>query len=80
VRAPIAGILLRIVARERQPVKAGDLLCVIEAMKMENEVRAANPGRVGRWLASAGQRVDAGGPLCTLLAPGPQHLSRVGGP
>lgn len=46
-----------------QAVEAGQLLCVIEAMKMFNEVRAEHPGTVRQVLARSGQEVEAGQPL-----------------
>lgn len=44
-------------------VEAGQLLCVIEAMKMFNEVRAERAGTVQQVLAHSGQEVEAGQPL-----------------
>ncbi|MGJ7570945.1 acetyl-CoA carboxylase biotin carboxyl carrier protein [Variovorax sp. RB2P76] len=46
-----------------QAVEAGRLLCVIEAMKMFNEVRAERAGTVQQVLAHSGQEVEAGQPL-----------------
>ncbi|WP_431125221.1 acetyl-CoA carboxylase biotin carboxyl carrier protein [Variovorax paradoxus] len=46
-----------------QPVEAGQLLCVIEAMKMFNEVRADAAATVQAVLVQSGQEVDAGQPL-----------------
>lgn len=46
-----------------QAVEAGQLLCVIEAMKMFNEVRAERAGTVRQVLARSGQEVEAGQPL-----------------
>lgn len=46
-----------------QAVEAGQLLCVIEAMKMFNEVRADRTGAVRQVLVQSGQEVEAGQPL-----------------
>jgi acetyl-CoA carboxylase biotin carboxyl carrier protein len=46
-----------------QAVEAGQLLCVIEAMKMFNEVRAEREGTVRQVLVQSGQEVEAGQPL-----------------
>jgi acetyl-CoA carboxylase biotin carboxyl carrier protein len=46
-----------------QVVEAGQLLCVIEAMKMFNEVRADRAGTVQQVLVHSGQEVEAGQPL-----------------
>ena len=47
----------------QQAVEAGQLLCVIEAMKMFNEVRADAGGTVQQVLVQSGQEVEAGQPL-----------------
>lgn len=49
-----------------QTVKAGQTLCVIEAMKIFNEVQAERDGIVERFLVASGQEVDAGQPLLRL--------------
>ena len=46
-----------------QPVRAGQMLCVIEAMKVFNEVRAERDAVVEAVLVASGQEVDAGQPL-----------------
>ena len=46
-----------------QAVKAGQTLCVIEAMKVFNEVRAERDATVAAVLVASGQEVDAGQPL-----------------
>ena len=47
-------------------VKAGELLCLIEAMKVYNEVRAERGGTVAEVLVHTGQEVEAGQPLLRL--------------
>ncbi len=47
-------------------IEAGQLLCTIEAMKVFNEVRAEQAGRVAAVLATSGAEVEAGQPLMTL--------------
>jgi pyruvate carboxylase subunit B len=49
-----------------QVVELGEGLVVVEAMKMENELRAAHAGVVEQIHVSAGQRVEKGAPLVTL--------------
>jgi biotin carboxyl carrier protein len=69
VLAPMPGKVVRVL------VKAGDLvqprqpLVVIEAMKMENELRAAREGRVREVMAVEGQSVDAGAALVVVDQP-----------
>jgi biotin carboxyl carrier protein len=60
VVAPMPGVVMAVSARADQPVRRGDLLFVVEAMKMELRVEAPADGRVTRVLASAGQQVERG--------------------
>ncbi len=66
VKAPMPGIVSRLAVAPGQPVKAGDLLLVLEAMKMANEVRARSGGKILSVSVSAGQAVTAGESLLTL--------------
>ena len=66
VKAPMPGIVSRVEVSAGQAVKTGDLLLVLEAMKMANEVRARGPGRILSLSVSAGQAVTAGEGLLTL--------------
>ncbi len=53
-------------ARVGDPVQAGQLLCVIEAMKVFNEVRAEQGGRLARVLVPTGTEVEAGQALMAI--------------
>jgi biotin carboxyl carrier protein len=66
VKAPMPGLVVRVEVREGQRVEAGAGLVVVEAMKMENELRAVRPGMVSRVHVTPGQTVDRGTPLVTL--------------
>ena len=66
VKAPMPGIVSRVAVAAGQAVKSGDLLLVLEAMKMANEVRARVDGRILTVSVSAGQAVQAGEGLLTL--------------
>ena len=61
--APMPGKVLRVLVKAGDEVKARQGLVVVEAMKMENELRAARDGRVREMLVSEGQSVEAGTPL-----------------
>ena len=50
-------------AREGQTVKRGDVLCIIEAMKLMNEIEAEFPGKIVQILVENGQPVEFGEPL-----------------
>jgi propionyl-CoA carboxylase alpha chain len=54
VLSPMPGLLTQVVVEEGQEVKAGEPLAVVEAMKMENVLRAERDGRVGKLRAKTG--------------------------
>jgi acetyl-CoA/propionyl-CoA carboxylase, biotin carboxylase, biotin carboxyl carrier protein len=64
------GTVLRVDVEEGQDVEHGQVLAVIEAMKMENEVVAHHPGRVAAVCVSAGDAVRSGQTLIELSADG----------
>jgi acetyl-CoA carboxylase carboxyltransferase component/biotin carboxyl carrier protein len=66
VRAPLTGTVVSVVAESGQLVAAGEELLVIEAMKMEHEVRAQAAGRVREVPAAVGDTVPAGAVLVVL--------------
>ena len=68
VKAPMPGLVVRVEVSEGQVVEVGEGLVVVEAMKMENELRASHAGVVEQIHVSAGQRVEKGAPLVTLSA------------
>jgi pyruvate carboxylase subunit B len=61
--APMPGLVVRVNVAEGDEVAAGQGLVVMEAMKMENELRASAPGRVRRVLAAPGTAVEKGAVL-----------------
>jgi biotin carboxyl carrier protein len=66
VSAPMPGRIVRLLVAAEQTVKAGQGLVVMEAMKMENEIRAPRAGRVRETFVREGQAVEAGAPLVVL--------------
>ena len=66
VTAPMPGTILKVNVTNGQAVKAGTLLCVLEAMKMENEIMAPKDGTVTQVVISKGASVDTGAPLVVL--------------
>ncbi len=66
VKAPIPGKVTRILVREGDAVQAGDPLLILEAMKMENEIRAPRDGILGELRVEAGQGVAAGQVLAEI--------------
>lgn len=66
VKAPMPGLVVRVLVRSGQSVTEGEGLLVLEAMKMENELKSAGPGTVDRILVSAGQAVEKGALLISF--------------
>ena len=66
LRAPMPGLVLRVLVAEGAAVEGGQGLVVIEAMKMENEIKALGAATVARVLAKPGDRVEKGAPLLEL--------------
>ena len=66
VTAPMPGNILKVNVANGQAVKAGTVLVVLEAMKMENEIMAPKDGTVTQVLVSKGSTVDTGAPLVVI--------------
>ena len=66
VLSPLPGTVLRINVSEGQAVKAGDILMVLEAMKMENDITAPEDGTVKSISVKAGQAVQTDDLLITI--------------
>lgn len=66
VNAPMPGKILSVKASAGQAVKKGDVLMILEAMKMENEVVAPSDGTVASIDVTEGSSVEAGAVLATL--------------
>ena len=66
VNAPMPGTILKVNVTEGQAVKSGDVLCVLEAMKMENEIKAPKDGKVAQILVTKGASVDTGAALVVI--------------
>ena len=60
------GTIVKIVASEGQRVSAGDVIVVLEAMKMEQPLTAHKDGTVTGLAVQVGQTVPAGGVICQL--------------
>jgi biotin carboxyl carrier protein len=60
------GVVVKVLVKEGQQVGAGDVLLVLEAMKMENEIRSDRSGTIGSIDVTPGQQVQTGDPLVTF--------------
>ena len=65
--SPMSGVVQELHVSPGDEVKAGAVVVVIEAMKMQNELRARHDGTVKAVYVSVGQRVEQGAPLLVLL-------------
>jgi biotin carboxyl carrier protein len=66
IAAPMPGKVVRVLVKVGDLVDAGQGLVVVEAMKMQNEMKASRPGRVIEVRAGAGETVGAGDTLVVL--------------
>ncbi len=66
LKAPLPGKVSQVSVRPGDPVKPGDTLLVIEAMKMENEFKAQAAGTVAEVRVEVGQAVNAGDVLVVI--------------
>jgi pyruvate carboxylase subunit B len=72
LRAPMPGLVLGVLVEPGQPVARGQSLVVLEAMKMQNELKAAGAGVVERVAIAPGRTVEKGEVLVTFA---PAHLT-----
>jgi acetyl-CoA/propionyl-CoA carboxylase biotin carboxyl carrier protein len=68
VASPMQGTVLEVKVAEGDTVEAGQVVCIVEAMKMENEVAAHLRGTIVDVAVSNGQAVSTGQPICTIDA------------
>lgn len=66
VAAPMPGKVVRVLVKEGESVGAGQGIIVVEAMKMQNEIRSPKSGKVERLLVREGQAVNAGETLAWI--------------
>jgi acetyl-CoA/propionyl-CoA carboxylase, biotin carboxylase, biotin carboxyl carrier protein len=66
VVSPMQGTVLAVEVTEGEDVQPGQVLCVVEAMKMENEIKAHRAGRVTELSVEAGQAVNTGQVICVV--------------
>jgi acetyl-CoA/propionyl-CoA/long-chain acyl-CoA carboxylase, biotin carboxylase, biotin carboxyl carrier protein len=65
--SPMQGTVLAVEVTEGAEVRAGQVICIVEAMKMENEITAHREGRVSGLTVSAGEPVKTGQVICVVV-------------
>ena len=66
VNSPMPGTIVKMNVKAGQAVKSGEVIAVLEAMKMENEIMAPHDATVVQILADVGTKVDTGTPIIVL--------------
>lgn len=66
VKSPMPGNILKINVTQGQKVSEGEVLMILEAMKMENEIVATKAGTVAQIVVSKGATVETGAPLVVI--------------
>lgn len=66
ITAPMPGTILSVKVKQGDAVKAGQILVILEAMKMENEIVAPRDGTIAQVVVAQGASVDTGAPLVVL--------------
>lgn len=67
ITSPMPGNINAIKVTSGQSVKEGDVLIILEAMKMENEITATRAGKIGKIFVQKGASVETGTPLVEVL-------------
>ena len=67
LKAPMPGLVIAIPVGEGQPVEKGDVLLILESMKMQNELKAPRAGKVSRVRVAPGERVEQKQTLLSVL-------------
>ena len=66
VTAPMQGTIVKVLVEQGQKVKAGEVVCVLEAMKMENSILAHTEGTVEEIKVSPGESIQTGGTIAII--------------
>jgi acetyl-CoA/propionyl-CoA carboxylase biotin carboxyl carrier protein len=67
--SPLQGNMWKVLVKQGDSVEEGQLLCIIEAMKMENEITAHKAGTIAELPIAEGEPIQAGAPIATITSP-----------
>jgi acetyl-CoA/propionyl-CoA carboxylase biotin carboxyl carrier protein len=67
--SPLQGNMWKVLVKQGDTVEEGQLLCIIEAMKMENEITAHKAGTIAELPIVEGEPIQAGAPIATIVSP-----------
>jgi acetyl-CoA/propionyl-CoA carboxylase biotin carboxyl carrier protein len=67
--SPLQGNMWKVLVKQGDTVEEGQLLCIIEAMKMENEITAHKAGTISELPITEGAPIQAGAPIATIKSP-----------
>ncbi len=67
--SPLQGNMWKVLVKQGDEVQEGQLLCIIEAMKMENEITAHKSGKITELPITEGAPIQAGAPIATIVSP-----------
>ena len=70
VVSPMQGTVLAVEVQDGDEVREGQVVCVVEAMKMENEITAHRPGTVSGLSVAEGEQVATGQVICVVAQEG----------
>jgi biotin carboxyl carrier protein len=66
IKAPMPGVVVDVMVAEGQEVESGDIVLILESMKMQNEFKAPRTGRVHLLRVSPGDKVEQNGVMLTI--------------
>jgi acetyl-CoA/propionyl-CoA carboxylase biotin carboxyl carrier protein len=69
LESPLQGNMWKVLVKQGDTVQEGQLICIIEAMKMENEITAHKAGTISELHIKEGEPINSGAPIATISAP-----------
>ncbi len=75
IESPLQGNMWKVLVKQGDTVAEGQILCIIEAMKMENEITAHKAGTIAELPITEGEPINAGAPIATIKSEAPASES-----